>query len=365
MITINECQLQATNGQVFPLRSLAWSGLPILDVCAVSANYGHLLVLTTNGALHGVNFDTGTSSELCVVDLPDIPTGDDHPHFGAAAYRLHASADGAHAAIVVDKGENGIVVAVLSGAVTMRLHGGDYHADTVPFSACFLCFEGKNVLIHRSDWNRLDAADPATGESLTARHIAEYKESNGRPEHYLDYFHGQLRLSPDGSRIFDDGWVWHPVSIPRTWSVTDWLSTNPWESEDGASIVDLGTRDDWTRPACWVSERHIALWGLADWDKDELEETGNCAGVLIRDVTETEQTSDGLWPMNLDERSVLDLFSDGKRLFIAGGEGTTVWDLASRTEIAGFPDFTARLHDAERGTLLAFGPASIVELPIR
>ena len=49
---------------------------------------------------------------------------------------------------------------------TLHLDGGVYHENTVPFSACFVPFQGRDVLVHRTAWNRLDAADPATGKSL-------------------------------------------------------------------------------------------------------------------------------------------------------------------------------------------------------
>jgi hypothetical protein len=347
-----------------PLRSIEWAGDPIIDACTVQADYGHLLLLTTSGTLHGVNLDTGTSAKLCIVDLPEIANSVNDDRFGIAGYTLHASSDGRYAAIVVDAGRNGIVVEIPSDAVKIGLNGGDYHEYTVPFSACFLCFEGRSVLVHRTQWNRLDVIDPASGVSLTERHIAPYTEAGRRPEHYLDYFHGQLRPSPDGTRIFDDGWVWQPFSIPRVWSVTDWLSSNPWESEDGASVVDLTVREDWTTPACWISERHIALWGLADWDEDECAETGEGSGVRIFDVTQTKQTSDGRWPMEMDAGRVLDLFSDGARIYVATDTGTTAWDLASRAQIASLPGFIAHLHDRVRHTLIATGSSIIVEFPL-
>lgn len=347
-----------------PLRSIEWTGDPIIKACTVQADYGHLLLLTASGTLYGVNLDTGASAKLCIVDLPEIANSVNHDHFGIAGYTLHASSDGRYAAIVVDAGRYGVVVEVPSGAVKINLDGGNYHENTVPFSACFLCFEGRNVLVHRTQWNRLDVIDPASGVSLTERHIAPYTEDGRPPEHYLDYFHGRLRPSPDGSRIFDDGWVWHPVSIPRAWSVTDWLSSNPWESEDGASVVDLTEREDWTTPACWLSERHVALWGLADWNEDEFAETEGCSGVRIFDVTQTKQISNGRWPMELDAGRVLDLFSDGARIYVAADTGTTAWDLASRAQIASLPGFIAHLHDRVRHTLIATGSSIIGEFPL-
>lgn len=362
-LTLQDAELPSTAGPSYPLRRLEWHGAPIVDVCAVQAEYGHLLVLTADGKLHGIHADTGTVATLCAVELPVLEPGDVHSHFAAQCHRLHASADGQHAAIVVDQGRDGILVQTTSGAVTLHLNGGDYHEDTVPFSACFLRFEGRNVLIHRTAWNRLDAVDVATGQSLTERYIAPY-EAGRPPAHYLDYFHGQLRPSPDGSRLFDDGWVWHPVSIPSTWSVTDWLRSNPWESEDGASLVDLVARDDWTTPACWISERHLALWGLGCWDDEEGEESGQGPGVLIVDATRRKPSSHDLWPMADQVGRVTDLFSDGVRLYVSSEMGTTVWDMARREQIAALPGFAARLLDPARHSLLAFVPDSIQELSL-
>ena len=364
MNNFSESHLQATNGHTYPIRLLNCASTSFVDACAVQADYGHLLSLTAEGTLYGINFDTGVSVQLCIVELPDIAFTDEVSHFGPAQYRLYASANGKYAAIVVDKGRTGIVIEIPSGSVTMRLNGGDYCEETVPFSACFLSFEGRDVFVHRTAWNRLDVADPATGESLTDRYIAPYEAASKEPAHYLDYFHGLLRPSPNGTRIFDDGWVWHPVSIPRAWSVTEWLRSNRWESEDGASIVDLTQRDDWNTSACWISEQHVALWGLADWDENEFEETGQGAGVRIFDVTERKQSSERRWAMEIHAKTVNNMFSDGMRLYVAADSGTTAWDLVSRELITRLPDFTARLHDRARNTLLAIGSDTIIEFPL-
>jgi hypothetical protein len=356
--------LQAGDGQEYPCRSIVWSGPAIVDACSVQAGYGHLLVLTKNGALYGANLDTGAKVKLCDVELPDTPQNDDAGYFGAPTLRLHASLDGTYAAIVVDKGRKGMVVEVGSGKVTMRLDGSDYYEETVPFSACFLCFEGINVFIHRTAWNRLDAADPATGASLTDRTIEPYAKSNKAPEHYLDYFHGQLLASPNGSRIFDDGWVWHPASIPRTWSVTEWLRSNPWESEDGSSVVDYDIRDDWTTPACWLDDKTIALWSWEDESEDDASQAGKYAGIQFLDVIAGTQSPRERWMMDVDKKCGLALFSDGRRLYATTEEGTTIWDLASRAPICSLPDFVARLLDVRRGALITFGPATIVEVPL-
>ncbi|GLQ97659.1 hypothetical protein [Dyella mobilis] len=336
----------------------AWEHPPIVDLCTVEADYGHLLALTSDGALVGMNLDTGICNRLCSVALPALQQGSEGVYFSAPGYGLHASSDGRYAAVVVDRGREGIVVEVATGTPTMRLDGGDYHQGTVPFSACFLSHRGRDLLVHRTAWNRLDVADPVTGKSLTER-------DDEAADHHLDYFHGQLRPNPDGSRLFDDGWVWHPVSMPRAWSVRDWLETNPWESEDGTSAVYLTTREDWGFAACWIDNRHVAIWGLANWDGEEFQETAQGPGVRILDATQREQSSERRLAMDLDEARVVDLFSDGVHLYVASLDGTTIWHIESGKQVAEFSEFTARLHHRGRKALIAIRPGEILEFPVR
>jgi hypothetical protein len=170
--------------------------------------------------------------------------------------------------------------------------------------------------------------------------------------------------SPDGSRLFDDGWVWQPASVPCAWSVSDWLASNPWESEDGPSVVYLLTRDDWDTPACWIGERHVALWGMAGWDNEEGDEISQGPGVRILDVTQSTQSINHRWPMESITNDPLSLLSDGKRLYVATDAGTTVWNIASRQQIAELGGFVARLYDFQRDALIMITPDSIGELPL-
>jgi hypothetical protein len=163
--------------------------------------------------------------------------------------------------------------------------------------------------------------------------------------------------------IFDDGWVWHPISIPRIWSVTNWLASNPWESEDGVSITDLGMRDDWTQSTCWVDEQHIAMWGAVAWDEEAGGEVKRGPGVWIFDVTGPKPSMREWWPMP-GVQKVSDLFSDGECLYIAGNAGTTVWDIDFRAQIAEFPEFIARLLDRSRDALLSFEADAIREISL-
>jgi len=114
--------------------------------------------------------------------------------------------------------------------------------ETVPFSFGFASWQGRVVVIHRTAWNRLDVSDASTGQFLSERGPTGYQAGEQRPQHYLDYFHGALYLSPKGTRILDDGWVWHPVGIPAVWSVEQWLSGKVWESEDGETRREVCAR---------------------------------------------------------------------------------------------------------------------------
>ena len=153
--------------------------------------------------------------------------------------------------MVNDFGHHGQVLDLHTGSVTATLHGGDYRPDTVPFSLAFTEHAGRTVVVHRTEWNRLDITEAATGRLLTGRTLDAGKPGHP-PEHYLDYFHGALYVSPDGRYVADDGWVWHPVGMPTVWDLRRWLDGSVWESEEGPSRQRLCLRAyHWNSPMCW------------------------------------------------------------------------------------------------------------------
>lgn len=345
------------------LRQFTWRGAPILDACTVDATPGALLLLTADGTLWRVDTAATSSTELCVVALPVLPVDERQGVFGVPRHRLYASHDGAYAAVVSDLGIQGQVINTRTGQRTISLDGGDYHPETVPFSTCFVRWNGRDLLVHRTDWNRLDVSDPATGACLTDRQFGQRNADGDWPPHYLDYFHGALFPSPSGGRLLDDGWVWHPLSIPRIWSVDPWLSSNPWESEDGASVIDVCQRDMWTIPVCWISDDRLAFWGTLDWDDEEGESARKGPGVQLVQLVGTTAQQEDWWPM--PERGyVTAIFSDGIHLYVATKSGTTVWCLATREQVAVYPDFMARLFDRTRRVLIAFDGNSIAEISV-
>lgn len=344
----------------YTIRSLSIPVTGILDVCAVNASYGTLLVLTSDGGICGANVSDGTCKRLSTITLPDLPKDDGHI-FRTSAWRLHANPSGTVCAIVADKGRHGMVIDPMSGTITMTLDGGDYYENTVPFSACFLRIDGIDVFVHRTQWNRLDMADAATGHLLTDRHIDSYDEAGAPPAHYLDYFHGQLWPSPDGRRILDSGWIWHPVAVPRAWSISNWLRENPWESEDGSSVVELANRANWLLSACWINDHEVAIWGLVDSDDQAYEGSPHRSGVQISDMRSSDRSRDRQW--SIDMNSVpRQLFCDGRRLFIAGETSTSIWDVAAMTMMGEVSGFGAHVYDAQRRALVAVDDVTLVEL---
>jgi hypothetical protein len=216
--------------------------------------------VTASGAL--VRIDCNTPAVTVVV--PQLGEELDF----TAALELEISPDGAWAAVANTLMSHGVVVELSSGRRTMVLVRDDYHEDVSPYPLAFGRQRGRVVLAHGTEWNRLDVSDPATGELLTVRKSPEYVSQQPAPEHYLDYFHGRLTLSPDQRWVVDDGWIWHPVGNIVIWDFQRWLEENVWESEDGSSRKALDYIPYfWDVPKCWIDARRLAIWGYGNDDE--------------------------------------------------------------------------------------------------
>lgn len=224
---------------------------------------------------------------------------------------LHLSPDGHFAAIVETYGRRGIVIDLEAGAETMRLERDDYHYDVSMFPAAFFVHRERTLLIHGTAWNRLDISDSTTGRLLTAREPTSYEQGEARPPHYLDYFHGGLTISPNGEWIADNGWVWHPVGVVRTWNLRRWIEDNLWESEDGSTCRDICDHDDWDKPLCWIDNRRLAVWGYREPEPPVVRIFGVPAG---------REVSAFAGPLG-------DLIYDNYLFSFAPGMGTSVWDV--------------------------------------
>lgn len=241
---------------------------------------------------------------------------------------LRVSTHGQMAVVANRYGSRGVVLDLSRGKVTMNLHRDDYHEDVSSFPLAFCNLDDRVLLIHGTEWNRLDISDADTGKLLTRRRPTSYQSGEAKPPHYLDYFHCQLSVSPGQQFIVDDGWVWHPAGVLVAWDLPQWLHDNVWESEDGSSKRELSCKEyHWDGPLCWIDDRRLAVWGYGA-DGEWL-----IPAVSIYDVVtgkcEKWFAGPNKGSLTFDEY----LFSFSEK------EGTTVWDVKTGERVASEPGF--------------------------
>lgn len=303
------------------------------------------LLLADDGLI--TQFDADTDEWKCLVCARLTSEPDHEPWCGRFLKpRLHVAPGGDFAAIVNDYGRYGQLIDLRTGRVTLALHGGDYHMETVPFSFAFAQVNGRVFAIHRTDWNRLDVSDPCTGHLLTVRSPTSYRRGEERPLHYLDYFHGALHVSPNSIRIADDGWVWHPVGIPATWSLEQWISGNVWESEDGSTRKVICARDYyWDHALTWLDDQRIAIGGIGEDDVYMVE------GARIFDISLPGGPNPGCradwpWPCELIAFAgpAGTFFSEGHALFSSDQSGLSRWDVKDGSRTGYLQGFKPTYH---------------------
>ena len=276
--------------------------------------------------------------------------------------RLHASQDGQFAALVNDYGRYGQVIDLRSGKITLKLDGGDYHPETVPLSFAFASRQGQVVTIHRTAWNRLDISDPSTGELLSERGPTSYRSGEQRPQHYLDYFHGALYVSPQGTRILDDGWVWHPVGIPVVWSLEQWLSGHIWESEDGPTKRDVCARTYyWDHGVAWLDEKTVAIGGIGD-DDAEMVDGARVFDMTLSGAAGPQWRSDWSWAreMSVFAGPAGRFFSDGNWLYSVEKDGLSRWDPKAGVRTGRINSFCPTHHHVDAGELVQLRQGSLL-----
>ena len=305
------------------------------------------LVLDADGVISRWDLAESTRTAVATASVPEEP---DHQAWCGHELRrrLHVSGSGLFAAVVNDYGRFGEVIDLRAGRVTMALDNGGGDAETVPFSLAFARHHDRDVVIHRTAWNRLDVSDAASGHVLTARGPTSYRSGEPRPDHYLDYFHGALYVSPDGARIVDDGWFWHPVGIPVAWDLAAWLDSNAWESEDGPTKIEFCFLEYWDRAVTWIGNHHVAIEDIGD------DDTPACTRVF--DLTQTTPLGRGR-ARQAAEIAVLygpegRFYSDGNTLLSAGENGLSLWDPVTGTLLRFIPGFApVYYHPAARELL--------------
>lgn len=319
---------------------------PILDIAPINRSLqSDWIVLAGDGQIFQFNAELNDFVRVAVSSVPPEPDHD--PWAGhTLRKRLHVSNGGEFIAVVNDYGRYGEVIDARTGQVTLNLDGGDYHPETVPLSFAFADMGTSVVAIHRTEWNRLDFSDPASGKLLSDRGPTSYKSGEKRPERYLDYFHGALYVDPSSQWIVDDGWHWHPVGVPQSWGLGRWLSENVWESEDGLSKKDVCAREYyWDHAITWLDGTKIVIEGIGNDDSKMI------AGARVFDITKTgkagpEWRDDWEWALEIATfpGPAGKFFSDGLSLFSSSSEGLTRWRIEDGARTGHLPDFRPAHH---------------------
>ncbi len=183
--------------------------------------------------------------------------------------------------------------------------------DLTRFPCAFTEHLGEQVLLAGTDWNRVDAFAVPSGRLLTERGPTRYAQGETRPDHYVDYFQGALHVSPDGSRVVSDGWVWQPMGVPLLWDLARWLDGDVWQAEEASSLVQ---RYLWDTTICWVGDECVAMWGIGEDDEAMLP------GAILFSLTASTPT------VAFAGTPRQQFWSNGRHLFAASDIGLTIWD---------------------------------------
>ncbi|MFD8882819.1 hypothetical protein ACFV0H_09870 [Streptomyces erythrochromogenes] len=305
-----------------------------------------LLLLAADGRILLWDAEAGSCTHLATTGVT-VPA-DAKPWSGHdKALRLHASRNGRFAAVVVDFGRTGEVIDLTTGTVTTALENDGYHSETVPYSLLFTEHAGRDVVLHRTRWNRIAGTDPATGEPVLLMPESEKEAA------WAHSFHGALHLSPGATRLASDTWVWHPLGQPVTWDLARWFAEgkSAWNGEQPAVEFRLlpPCEYHWNRPMVWLDEARIVLGGLGDDDEAVVP------GARVFDVTRMVDLGvDGSRP---DETATFGgpegrFFAADGLLYSAGGTGLEIWDPTSGARIGSVPDFHPTHHDTVRRELV-------------
>lgn len=331
----------------------------VVDLQPVEAAAASLWVaLLRDGRLVRWNMAEGTCEVVYVVprewlDLSSAPTllgrlksptpRPQAHHFPKWEY-LRLSPEGDLAIVGERRGEKVRVIDLPTGTVRLELDRGRDRTSQCDFSLAFVRREGRRLLVAATAWNRLDVFDRDSGELLTARPRFNGDEAG----HSLDYFHSALAVSPTGEWIADNGWIWHPIGVVRTWSLGRWLAANPWESEDGETTMAVCSRlYYWHGDLCWLDDRRLAVYGYGTDDEWIVP------AVLIFDARDGARLDWFPGPVGA-------LAFDGHLLSYDPEVGTSAWDVASGARVLHAPEARAiRYHPGAR-CLLTLTSAGVV-----
>jgi len=219
--------------------------MKIRDIAHLDRREGMYALFGTDGYL---SLAQAGGPPVRVIHLPGIRTQGQIRLYVREPWVCVTERFGAHAALVH-----------LEDASVREMSREDYHANVSSYSIGFLERGGRVLLIHQTEWNRLDILDAATGECLTDREVyARETASKGEGEewlspglaakNYIDYFHSLLHVSPDGEHFLSNGWMWHPLGQILRFRTGDFLE----RYELSKLPIECCQEYNWDRPCAFI-----------------------------------------------------------------------------------------------------------------
>lgn len=245
---------------------------------------------------------------------------------------LHLSANDRYLALVNDHAQYGYVYDLTKQVMVLELDRKDYHVEQTKFPLIFFEWADKSYLVHGVDWNHLEITDLETCQVLTERTTNVYKG-----EQYLDYFYGELHLSPNQQHFASSGWVWQPVSVIKFVNLKKWFTKNKSEPEaDNESDIGIWSYY-WDRALCWVNDTTIAYLydpkegGADNEELVEMQLKREHSYILLYDIIKGELTQriEFDYPRNeqhYEAKANCQLFFGQQHLVMSSDQGTYVID---------------------------------------
>ncbi|TGP51591.1 hypothetical protein EN873_18250 [bacterium M00.F.Ca.ET.230.01.1.1] len=244
------------------------------------------------------------------------------------AYRFDAataSPDGRYAVIYERLGTKGLLLR--KGRILRELNRSFYQAEAYEYPiALFNGPDGRVLLAHcPKDYCRIDFEEAETGRLLT-------ESADRKPS---DFFHSRLTVSPGGTRLLSAGWVWHPLSLVKSFDVAEALTT-PSHLDNGQGLPapsNPGLVEE--NSACWLDDRRVAVAASTEYQEDDVGDDGEPRlrplGLAVFDVTQQtcirsfqlEEQAGTIFPVG--ENFVLSLYKHPKLISLATGNVVHVW----------------------------------------
>ncbi|WP_444944991.1 hypothetical protein ACJJIK_10410 [Microbulbifer sp. ZKSA006] len=311
-----------------------------------------IFILTDKSELIRININTSESNIIANLLNLDLPLSaefhlycNDSARYFAVTWRQCRSYE--QAAIC-----KGTVIDAENGNNILTLSAGDYHTEQTPLPVCFLKHQNKTLLVHATDWNRLDITDLETGEIITQRDLDEDLEECDEDDDWVfKEWSGVLKPSPNQTRLATIGWIWHPVGVALSYDLKAWLNGSLWETDKSPNMRSYAIWDYfWDSPFFWIDEQKLCIWGAGDGESTD--EPANKAAIFDAESEELLLSISG--PTD-------DIFFCDTYLFsgLHNKEqkpiGLTIWSLEDGALLCKKEGIFADLYIPEERALIAFG----------